>query len=45
MTTTIPTLIPITMAPMEEEWAAMASKYGYGINVDKATKNKLVEFV
>jgi len=23
----------------------MASKYGYGIDVDKATKDKLIEFV
>ena len=32
------------MAPTEKEWAAMASKYGYGIDADKATKDKLVEF-
>jgi len=29
----------------EKEWAAMASKYGYGIDADKASKDKLVEFV
>jgi len=29
----------------EKEWAAMASKYGYGIDADKATKDELVEFV
>ena len=33
------------MAPIEEEWAAIASKYGYGINVDDTTKDELVEFV
>ena len=33
------------MAPTEKEWAAMANKYRYGINVDKATKDKLVEFI
>ena len=33
------------MAPTEEEWAAKASKYRYGIDVDKATKDELVEFV
>ena len=33
------------MAPMEEEWAAMASKYKYGIDVDKASKDELMEFV
>jgi hypothetical protein len=33
------------MARTEREWAAMASKYGYGIDADKATKDKLVEFV
>ena len=30
---------------MEKEWAAMASKYRYGINADKVLKDKLVEFV
>ena len=49
MTTLIPTLIPIIMAPTEsltkEEWAVIASKYKYGINADKATKDKLIEFV
>jgi len=33
------------MALIEEEWAVMASKYGYGINVDEAIKDKLIEFV
>ena len=33
------------MELMEKEWAAMASKYGYGIDADKATKDELVEFV
>ena len=39
------TLIPITMALMEKEWTIIASKYGYGINADKALKNKLVKFI
>jgi len=43
--TFIPTLTPTTMVLMEEEWAVMASKYRYGIDVDKALKDKLVEFV
>ena len=30
---------------MEEEWAIIVSKYRYGINIDKAIKDKLVEFV
>ena len=38
-------LIPTTMELTEKEWAAMASKYGYGINADKAIKDELVEFV
>ena len=33
------------MALIKEEWTAKASKYGYRINVDKAFKNKLVEFI
>jgi len=33
------------MALTEEEWAVMASKYGYGINVDEAIKDELIEFV
>ena len=44
MTTLIPILIPTTMAPTEKEWAAMANKYGYGIDADKAIKDELVEF-
>ena len=32
------------MAPTEKEWAVIANKYGYGIDADKAIKNKLVEF-
>ena len=30
---------------MEKEWAVMASKYKYRINIDKAIKDKLVEFI
>ncbi len=45
MTTLIPILIPTTIALIEEEWAVIASKYRYGIDVDKALKDKLVEFV
>ena len=48
ITTLIPTFIPITpttIAQMEEEWAIIASKYRYRINIDKATKDKLVEFI
>ena len=30
---------------MEEKWAIIASKYRYRINVDKAIKDKLVEFI
>ena len=33
------------MVRTEEEWAEMASKYGYGINANEATKDELVEFV
>jgi len=33
------------MELMEKEWAARIRKYRYGINVDKATKDKLGEFV
>jgi len=29
----------------EKEWAVMASKYGYGIDANEATKDELVEFV
>ena len=43
--TLTPTLIPTTMVLIEKEWAAMANKYRYGINADKATKDKLVEFI
>ena len=43
--TLILTLIPTTMALIEEEWAVMASKYGYGINIDKAIKDELIEFI
>ena len=45
MTTLIPILIPTTIALTEEEWAIMASKYGYRIDPDEALKDKLVEFV
>ena len=43
--TLIPILTPITMAPIEEKQAAMANKYRYRINIDKASKDKLVEFI
>ena len=43
--TLTPTLIPTTMAPTEKEWATMASKYRYGIDADKASKDKLVKFI
>ena len=43
--TLIPILILITIVLIEEEWAAMASKYGYRIDADKALKDELVEFV
>ena len=33
------------MALTEKKWAAMASKYRYGIDADKATKDKLIEFI
>jgi len=33
------------MALTEKEWAARASKYGYGINIDEATKDELIEFI
>jgi hypothetical protein len=33
------------MELIEKEWAAIASKYGYGIDIDKATKDKMIEFV
>ena len=33
------------MVLMKEEWTAKASKYGYGIDVDEASKDKLVEFI
>ena len=33
------------MAPTEEKWAVIANKYRYGINTDKAIKNKLVKFI
>ena len=35
----------MTMALTEEEWAANTSKYRYGIDADKAIKDKLVEFI
>ena len=37
--------MPTTMALIKEEWTTKASKYGYGIDADKAFKNKLVEFI
>ena len=33
------------MALIEKEWATIANKYKYGINTDKATKDKLGEFI
>ena len=39
------TPIPITMVLTEQEWAVKASKYRYRIDADKATKDKLAEFV
>ena len=33
------------MAPTEKEWAVIASKYKYGIDVDKTIKDKLIKFV
>jgi hypothetical protein len=33
------------MEPTKQEWAARASKYGYGIDANDATKDELVEFV
>ena len=43
-----PTITPQTYNTIEltrEEWAAKANKYRYRIDVDKATKEELVEFV
>ena len=48
ITTLIPTFIPTTpttIAWTEEEWAVIASKYGYRINIDKAIKDKLIKFI
>ena len=33
------------MALIKEEWTIKASKYGYGIDTDKASKNKIIEFI
>ena len=33
------------MALTKEEWTARASKYKYRIDVDKISKDKLVEFI
>ena len=41
----IPALISTTITLTEEEWAVIASKYKYGIDTNKALKDKLVEFV
>ena len=43
--TLTPTLIPKIMELTEKEWAVIASKYGYRINADEATKDKIIEFV
>ena len=37
--------MPITITLIKEEWTARASKYKYRINADKASKDKLVEFI
>ena len=33
------------MVLIKEEWTARASKYKYGIDADKASKDKLVKFI
>ena len=33
------------MVLIEQKWAVIASKYRYGINIDKISNNKLVEFI
>ena len=33
------------MALIKEEWTTKASKYRYKINIDEASKNKIVKFV
>ena len=33
------------MALTEKEWAAIANKYKYGIDTDKAIKDELKEFI
>ena len=33
------------MVLIKEEWTIRASKYKYGINADKAFKDKLVKFI
>ena len=33
------------MALIEKKWAVNASEYRYKINIDKAIKNELVEFI
>ena len=33
------------MALIKEEWTIKASKYKYGINIDEASKNKLIKFI
>ena len=35
----------LTELLIKKKWAAIASKYKYGIDADKAIKDKLVEFV
>ena len=43
------TFIPLLLHPYlkltEQEWAIIASKYRYGINANKTSNNKLVEFI
>ena len=33
------------MALIKEEWTTKASKYRYRININKASKDKLIEFI
>ena len=41
----ITTLILTTIARTEKEWAVIANKYKYRIDIDEAIKDKLVEFI
>ena len=33
------------MVLVKEEWITRVSKYRYGINADKISKNKIIEFI